>query len=82
MNDITELRWEDPPVRSTSQRVFTEEVLAQLRNHPGRWAHIRTYRKHGGYQAIKHPRDIELRWVTAGKDTSLYARAQQTKGNR
>lgn len=72
--------WQDPPTRHG--RVFRDEILAELRAHPGRWALIRTYPWEHSGSYPKHPADLELRFVYYTRRpgparTELYARARR-----
>lgn len=72
------LVWKNPP---NGRRVFTNEVLEELRGNPGTWALIRSYPYSHGRHMKPPPADIEIRWVVYGHNTDhayteLYARAR------
>jgi hypothetical protein len=74
------LEFRDPPPPGKGRRLFTDEVLAELRAHPGRWAVIREYTStataSSHYALRKVPVDIELRAVIEPPGSVLYARAK------
>ncbi len=75
---MTELIWREPPPDRRRQ-VFTDDVVAELRGHPGRWAVIRQYATRTaikGGTPPKHPADIEVRGVAEPPGSVLYARAK------
>lgn len=67
------LEWRDPPA---DRRVFSPDVVIQLRAHPGRWALIKSWPYHTGWSPKAPPADIELRYVYRKDFTELYARAK------
>ncbi len=74
----TSVVWRDPP--ADRRRLLTDEVLEQLRAHPGRWAVVREYANRTAVKGgipVKHPPDIELRAVIEPPGSVLYARAKR-----
>lgn len=75
------LAWQDPP-EAVKSRIWTAEVLEQLRARPGDWALIRTWTHTapGLRQIGQPPHDIETKFTyrrgeRGGRATQLYARA-------
>lgn len=73
---MTDITWQEPPASKNSGRpkILTDEILAELRANPGRWALI--YRAHNSAMATlwkkRHP-DLETTVRTVpGSDPKMY----------